>query len=304
MTKSLQHVFDESDVAEIDRLVQGHLDAFEQVPEYAFLDRPKHHFMKHLARALRNFGPFRQYWCMPFEAFIQLVKKILLMGNWTSAGDQERGGGDRRRGAHAGGGEHTRAYARAPRLTSTSACSCVCATAHEAMSFWSMKTALRLTEAKRGGGRREDYYGDEVMPSSPIYVDVAAGMAASQLLQMAVELDPLLRDTYAYRSLRSFTRGFMEFRSGDWIIACEGGQYMVGRLTHATQIFVEGGSFLRALLVRAYRIDFVDDTRGQVISVDQEKSPAAEHYLRVEDAKMHEVVCDERGSVLTFNYIY
>ena len=46
--------------------------AFAEVKEYKDLDRPKHHFQTHLLRALRNWGPFRGFWCMPFEGFLQV----------------------------------------------------------------------------------------------------------------------------------------------------------------------------------------------------------------------------------------
>ena len=36
-----------------------------QVPEYADMARPKHHFARHLPVDILNSGPPRGYWCVP-----------------------------------------------------------------------------------------------------------------------------------------------------------------------------------------------------------------------------------------------
>ena len=72
VNKVLQHVFVPDDAAHLTRLIERHAELFDQVEEYVGLTRPKHHMQDHLARALRDFGPFRQVWCFPFEAFIQV----------------------------------------------------------------------------------------------------------------------------------------------------------------------------------------------------------------------------------------
>jgi hypothetical protein len=69
--KVLQHSFDDGEADELAVLIEAHRVAFENVPHYNDLDRPKHHFQVHLPAALRDFGPLRGFWCMPFEAFIQ-----------------------------------------------------------------------------------------------------------------------------------------------------------------------------------------------------------------------------------------
>lgn len=71
--KVLQHVFAADEVDELATLIEAHLDAFDEVAAYEGLDRPKHHFQEHLPAALRMFGPFRGFWCMPFEAFLQVL---------------------------------------------------------------------------------------------------------------------------------------------------------------------------------------------------------------------------------------
>ena len=69
----LAHVFADADADRLSTLIKEHADAFDDVEEYDDLDRPKHHFQKHLVQALRNFGPFRGFWCFPFEAFMQVT---------------------------------------------------------------------------------------------------------------------------------------------------------------------------------------------------------------------------------------
>ena len=82
--KVLQHSFADREIAELEDLITAHNEAFANVNEYVGLERPKHHFQTHLPEALRMFGPFRGFWCMPFEAFLQLVKKIINMGSFQS----------------------------------------------------------------------------------------------------------------------------------------------------------------------------------------------------------------------------
>ena len=70
--KVLQHVFVEHEVEDLAKLINAHNEAFDNVKEYDDLERPKHHFQEHLPAALRMFGPFRGFWCLPFEAFLQV----------------------------------------------------------------------------------------------------------------------------------------------------------------------------------------------------------------------------------------
>ena len=40
---------------------------------------------EHLSAALEEFGPFRGYWCLPWEAYIQILKRMFNMTNWKAA---------------------------------------------------------------------------------------------------------------------------------------------------------------------------------------------------------------------------
>ena len=48
------------------------------------LAKPKHHTLIHLMKYLDLYGPFRQMWCMPFEMFLQLLKKYCEMSNFQT----------------------------------------------------------------------------------------------------------------------------------------------------------------------------------------------------------------------------
>jgi hypothetical protein len=45
--------------------------------------KPKMHLMEHLS--VKTHGPFRAYWCMPWEAFLQILKRMFEMTNYKSA---------------------------------------------------------------------------------------------------------------------------------------------------------------------------------------------------------------------------
>ena len=85
LTFCLQHEFEADAVERTDELVKRYLDLFAAVPQYAGFDKPKHHFLKHLSKYLERFGPFRTYWCMPWEAFLQILKRMFHMTNYKSA---------------------------------------------------------------------------------------------------------------------------------------------------------------------------------------------------------------------------
>ena len=102
----------------------------------------------------------------------------------------------------------------------------------------------------------------------------------------------------------SFTRGLVEVRSNDWVIAVDGSASFVARVGEIIQIFVPGGPVLRAMLREAREVQFEDTSRGCVITVPRTQ-PATDIYACLESISLHEVYCDEDdASVLTFNYIY
>ena len=59
--------------------------ACAQVSEYAGLEKPKHHMALHVVRDIERNGPPRGFWCMAFEAFNQVIKKMFNKSNYKSA---------------------------------------------------------------------------------------------------------------------------------------------------------------------------------------------------------------------------
>lgn len=64
-----------------EKIIHAHT-LFLQIPEFAKLWLPKHHFSLHFVEDIRRFGPARFYWCMRFEAKNQEFKKAALTGNF------------------------------------------------------------------------------------------------------------------------------------------------------------------------------------------------------------------------------
>ena len=75
------------DGARIDALHQTFLEKFAAVPQWQNkgYEKPKFHPADHLATALDEFGPFRAFWCMPWESYLQILKRMFDMTNWKSA---------------------------------------------------------------------------------------------------------------------------------------------------------------------------------------------------------------------------
>ena len=85
LTFCLKHQYTRDDVRAVGTLKDEYLRAFRAVPQYVPWEKPKHHFLEHLAKYLELFGPFRDYWCMPWEAFLQILKRLFSMTNYKSA---------------------------------------------------------------------------------------------------------------------------------------------------------------------------------------------------------------------------
>ena len=80
----VQHEIGCADIEVIDDLVLEHSAAFDAVPQYNGLKRPKHHFLSHLASDIWRYGPPRGYWCFGFEAFNRLIKRGAMRSNWKN----------------------------------------------------------------------------------------------------------------------------------------------------------------------------------------------------------------------------
>ena len=59
--------------------------SFEAVKLWQGYEKPKLHLIEHLEAALLEWGPFRAFWCMPWEGFLQILKRMFRMCNWIGA---------------------------------------------------------------------------------------------------------------------------------------------------------------------------------------------------------------------------
>lgn len=122
------------------------------------------------------------------------------------------------------------------------------------------------------------------------------------LVAAAHELDT--RDARSVRFVRSFRREPIEVHPGDGVLATISGQTFAGCVGEMMELFMPGRAVLRMMLSSARRVDFEDETRGNVITVRRD-AEASDLLLRVESVALHEVHCDESDAdVLTFNYIF
>ena len=78
----MQHTLTIVQVATLDAMIQEYLAHFNKIPWLQQLFKPKQHFLTHIPRDILLFGPPRLYWCMRFEAFNQVFKKIAVSGNF------------------------------------------------------------------------------------------------------------------------------------------------------------------------------------------------------------------------------
>ena len=170
---------------------------------------------------------------------------------------------------------------------------------YSACTFWSMKQALVLS----GHSSFVNKLSDQVEPSSEINYNLMAALQESALLATAAQ-QPDTVGCYAVRQVRSFTREPMEIRQGDWLLASKDGHTHVGVVGEIVELFVPGRSVLRMMLTTARQVEFEDDMRGRVITVERAQ-PTSDLYVRVESTSLHEVACDAGQSArLSFTYIY
>lgn len=66
----------------VNELVQEFMIAFESVPEWAGYEKPKMHLNDELD--LLEYGPFTAYWCMSWEGYVQVLKRLFEMTNYNS----------------------------------------------------------------------------------------------------------------------------------------------------------------------------------------------------------------------------
>lgn len=72
--------------AQVNKLVDEFYALFSAVPEWqdGGYEKPKMHLFHELSSAVAEFGPWRTFWCMPWEAFLQVLKKIFEGTNYVN----------------------------------------------------------------------------------------------------------------------------------------------------------------------------------------------------------------------------
>jgi hypothetical protein len=73
--------FSMEDIERLDDMQLDYMDAFDQVPEYVGLKRPKHHFLSHVSLDIYRHGPPSEYWCFGFESFNKTMKAGARLSN-------------------------------------------------------------------------------------------------------------------------------------------------------------------------------------------------------------------------------
>lgn len=74
-----------TDPALVQELYDDWMRSIELVPQWTGYWKPKHHLGDHLEQSLKEWGPWRTFWCMWGEAFLQYLKGIFQMTNQKSA---------------------------------------------------------------------------------------------------------------------------------------------------------------------------------------------------------------------------
>lgn len=296
--KVLQHAYAATEADELATLIAKFLDAFDSVPEYADLDRPKHHFTEHLVRALLDFGPFRGFWCMPFEGFLQVrcpsfypvpfLDRMLLTHRVPSLVTLSSSD----RGMPAFLSPVTQLIKKIINMSNFRN------SAYHVCSFWSMRSAILLME------KVQDIRDDAIMYSSNPQFPSEDMIEQSPLIRsVRAHETALWGSVFATQHVRSFERGSLEVRGGDWVLASVGSTSIVGRVGEIIEFSAAGGSFMRLHMLESRRVTF-DEMHGGRIVVPR-ASPSSEQCVHVESAAFHEVHCDDSHSLqLSFTYIY
>ena len=81
----LRRRFSLDDPCAVQVLYDDFMHAVELVPQWKGRQKPKFHLPDHLADALKEQGPWRAYWCMWGEGFLQYLKGLFEMTNYKGA---------------------------------------------------------------------------------------------------------------------------------------------------------------------------------------------------------------------------
>lgn len=71
-------------INDLDAAIIRFMQLYQKVPQFSDQLRPKFHFLTHTAIDIINFGPPRQFWCFPYEAKNQEVKRAAAASNFKN----------------------------------------------------------------------------------------------------------------------------------------------------------------------------------------------------------------------------
>ena len=221
------------DSERIDALNNKFLAAFEAVPQWqdAGYEKPKFHPAAHLGESLDEFGPFRAFWCMPWEAFLQvralptrtcapsLSASCRTSSHWPTA--------------------PRRAFAQVLKRM-FDMCNWRSAP-HTVCIHWATKSVMHYRDPARGS-----WYTDAVKAESEEAgwaYDVEA-IAHRSPGGLAAALVQLQETPQAVRSIVSVTRGRDEVCRGDWIVVRQVGvDPIAGEVKEMMQCIAPGSAF-------------------------------------------------------------
>ena len=234
----VQHEVDvETGPDHVARLADEFLEQFALVEEWKeeAYEKPKFHLFEHLADSLREWGPWRAYWCMPWEGFLQA---------WNASR------------AHAHAHPLIHPHPQPISFFSHVACNLLqhlkrifegCNYINGPLAvgkFWSIKFVMRLRDS-----RRASWYTDSV-ESTENFTTELSKLAKTSPLVSALLGKPL--KPYAVRSIISVTRERVKIKSGDWVHVVQQHCHRIARVRELVECLLEGEQHAVSSVVRIW----------------------------------------------------
>ena len=150
-----------------------------------------------------------------------------------------------------------------------------------------------------------DIRDDAINASSEVKFFDDTVFAKSEVIASTRSNEPRWLQAYAYRMVRSFERGSLEVRAGDWVVFSRSdmGASAVGKVGEMVEFIATGGSFVRAMMLDVRPVSTFNELRGEVIAVPTDM-PSKTGIVCVESTSFHEVHAAESEGHLELTYVY
>ena len=150
-----------------------------------------------------------------------------------------------------------------------------------------------------------DIRDDAINASSEVKFFDDTVFAKSEVIASTRSNEPRWLQAYAYRMVRSFERGSLEVRGGDWVVFSRSdmGASAVGKVGEMVEFIATGGSFVRAMMLDVRPVSTFNELRGEVIAVDLSLRTQT-GIVQVESTSFHEVHAAESEGHLELTYVY